>query len=515
MRSGYIVLAMVLMAGAQAEPVKQRPYAVQPRGFARSAASVIQIDSGQISGVVDAGVASFKGIPYAAPPVGDLRWRPPQPVQPWTGIRQANQQGPLCMQRVNTQDNGVGPPPASEDCLYLDVYSPVSRRGAKWPVMFWIHGGGYVNGSGTASLYDGTGLAKQGVVLVSINYRLGRLGFFAHPALSRESPAGPLGNYAFMDQIAALQWVKRNIAAFGGDPANVTIFGESAGGSSVINLMISPAARGLFHRAISQSGVARVDFAYLNHAGAEGRPSAEELGKAFAARLGVTTDDVNALRAIPAQSVIDAGDPEGPMIDGRILTSRADVAFARHSEAPVPFLLGSNALEFPPEPDGHEHFPDIFAFAAARGAPLIAAYGSQEAFDQNIVSDVIFTETARYLARTHSSIAPTFLYRFSVLSQQAPPGLKTAPHASDRQYVFRTLKASPWPTGPQDEQASTLMSAYWVAFAKTGNPNGAGRPQWPPYSPADDRLIDFTNNGPLLETSPRAAALDVLSSGYH
>jgi para-nitrobenzyl esterase len=489
-------------------------------GYARAqrTAAVVQIDSGRITGTVDSGVASFKGIPYAAPPVGALRWRPPQPVPVWAGTREANEPGPLCMQQVNSGDNGTGPPPASEDCLNLDVYAPASGRRAKLAVMFWIHGGGYVNGSGTAPLYDGTELAKQGVVVVSINYRLGRFGFFAHPALTKENPDGPLGNYAFMDQIAALQWVRRNIAAFGGDPGNVTIFGESAGGGSVINLMTSPAARGLFHKAISQSGIARIDFPYLNHPTALGAASAEDRGKAFALKLGVTADDAVALRAIPAQRIIDAGDPdfstEGPTIDGKILTSRADVAFVNHTEPPIPLLLGSNALEFPPSPWSAARFRDMLKFPAPQGARLLAAYGSEGPYDTNIVSDILFTEPARFLSRTHSGIAPVFLYRFSVLSDGAPPALQTAPHASDRQYVFRTLKASAWPTGPTDEKAAALISAYWVSFAKTGDPNGEGRPRWPKYVSSDDQLINFTNGGPVVERTPNAAALDVISSGY-
>ena len=479
--------------------------------------SVVQIDSGRISGATESGVSSYKGIPYAAPPVGNFRWRPPQPVAAWSGTRLADKVGPLCKQKINTADNGVGPPPDSEDCLNLDVYAPAKARRASLPVMFWIHGGGYVNGSGTAALYSGTGLARQGVVVVSINYRLGRFGFFAHPALTKESPDGPLGNYAFMDQIAALQWVKRNIAVFGGDPGNVTIFGESAGGGSVINLMISPAAQGLFHKAISQSGVARVDFPYLNRTNESGTPSAEDQGRWFAMRLGVSTEDVNALRAIPAQAIVAAGDPDfdagGPMIDGRILTARADVAFTRHAEAHIPVLLGSNALEFPP-PYSQERAHKLLRFPAPLGARLLAAYGAEDTFNTNIMSDILFTETARFISRTHSEVAPVFLYRFSVLSEQAPKDLKAAPHASDRQYVFRTLNASPWPTGPMDEKAAALMSAYWVAFAKTGDPNGGGRLTWPAYRSADDQLIDFRNDGPVIEKIPHAAALDAIASGY-
>jgi len=480
-------------------------------------ASVVQIDSGRISGTTQSGVSSYKGIPYAAPPVGNLRWRPPQPVAAWTGTRSTDKVGPLCKQKINTEDNGVGPPPDSEDCLNLDVYAPAKGRRAKLPVMFWIHGGGYVNGSGTANLYNGTELARQGVVVVSINYRLGRFGFFAHPALTKEAPDGPLGNYAFMDQIAALQWVKRNISVFGGDPGNVTIFGESAGGGSVINLMISPAARGLFQKAISQSGIARVDFPYLNRENESGTPSAEDQGRFFAMKMGVTTDDVIALRAIPAQQIIDAGDPDtsvsGPMIDGKILTSRADVAFAAHAQAHIPFLLGSNAWEFPPPHSKHQQ-RELMRFPAVEGARLLAAYGSEEAYDINIVSDILFTEPAHFLARTHSAVAPVFLYRFSVLSEQAPKQIEAAPHASDRQYVFKTLNASPWPTGPMDEKAAALISAYWVAFARTGNPNGGGRLNWPTYNPAADELINFKNDGPVIEKTPGVAALDAIAAGY-
>ncbi len=479
---------------------------------------VVRIDTGQLSGVESRGTVSFKGIPYAAPPVGPLRWRPPQPATNWSGVRIADHVGPVCMQKVDTNDNGVGPPPASEDCLNLDVYAPAATREHKHPVMLWIHGGGFVNGSGTAALYDGTELAKQGIVVVSINYRLGPFGFFAHPALTRENPAGPLGNFAFMDQIAALQWVKRNIAAFGGDPGNVTIFGESAGGAAVITLMVSPAARGLFHRAISQSGVARRRPPYLNHPNAEGTPSAEEAGQNFARQLGVDGNDVAALRAIPAQQIVDAADvhlPDGsgPMIDGRIVPDQPAAMFSRGEQARVPFMLGSNAWEFQPGHDAEDPSTHLKLSAEYR-ARLVAAYGSEDAFRGHVESDVLFTETAWSLARMHARLAPAYLYRFSVLSETAPATVKAAPHASDRQYVFKTLNASPWPTGPMDAKAADVISAYWVAFARTGDPNGAARPSWPKYSPAADELIEFTNSGPVLRKTPDAAILEVIASRY-
>jgi para-nitrobenzyl esterase len=480
--------------------------------------AAVRIDGGQIAGVLSDGVLSFKGVPYAAAPVGSLRWRPPAAVQPWTGVRSATKVGPLCMQKINPRDNGVGPPPASEDCLNLDIYTPADHGAGRLPVMFWIHGGGYVNGSGTAALYDGTNLAKQGVVVVSINYRLGRFGFFAHPALTKENPRGPLGNYGLMDQIAALQWVKRNIAAFGGDPGNVTIFGESAGGGSVNHLLVTPAARGLFHKAIAQSGVARIEMARLSEPHA-GYPSAESLGKDFATKLGVAGDDVAALRAMSADAIIAAGDPDlstagGPMIDGTIVPERIDEAFAAGRQAKVPYLVGSNALEFPPMPGMEERFAQLLTFSPPQRLRVISAYGGEDAFRTNILSDVLFGEPARYLAQQHASIAPVYLYRFSVLSAGAPPELKAAPHASDRQYVFKTLNASPWPTAAMDEQAADVISAYWVAFARTGNPNAYGRPAWPRYGAAKDELLDFTNDGPVIRKTPNAAILDAIGAKY-
>src|SRR6202140_5049435 len=276
---------------------------------------IVKLPEGRLSGIVLGGVTAFRGIPYAAPPVGPLRWRPPRPAARWPGVRAARQVGAICPQA----DNGVGPLPMSEDCLTLNVYAPSLRPPAPLPVMFWIHGGGLVNGSGTAALYDGTELARQGVVVGTIKYRLGRLGFFAHPALSRERPTEPKANFGLMDQIAALQWVQRNIRAFGGDPGNVTIFGESAGGYAVNLLMISPAARGLFHRVICESGLGRGPKVYLNRRGPGGEPAAEEAGAAFTSALGVASNDPAALRALPLARILAAGEPpsgEMVVIDG-------------------------------------------------------------------------------------------------------------------------------------------------------------------------------------------------------
>lgn len=478
-----------------------------------SAPGRVRIDSGELQGVVAGEIVSFKNIPYAAPPVGNLRWRPPQPVTPWPGARQADKVGALCMQAINPTDNGVGPPPASEDCLTLNVFAPAMKSSRPLPVMFWIHGGGFVNGSGTAALYDGTELAKQGVVVVTINYRLGRFGFFAHPALSE-----PQGNFALMDQIAALQWVKRNIGVFGGDPGNVTIFGESAGGAAVNTLMISPPARGLFHKAIAQSGLGRERRMLLDRKSPEGKPSALEEGVKFAEQLGLVNADATALRAVSADAIVKATDPSAyvsPIIDGKLVPEHVDVAFAAGRQAPVPYLAGSNALEFA---FYSESLPGLLGEALRvspeQRARLVAAYGGEENYKTNILSDVLFTEPARELTRLHAKAKhPAYLYRFSVLSAHAPPNIKAAPHAQERQHVFKTLKTSPWPTDANDERASDLMSAYWVAFAKTGNPNGGGRPEWPRASP-DNRVFEFTNDAPTIAQQPHAEALDAIAERY-
>ncbi|HEX4181973.1 MAG TPA: carboxylesterase family protein, partial [Caulobacteraceae bacterium] len=247
----------------------------------------VRTTSGLVVGGAADDVVAFKGIPYAAPPIGALRWRPPQPAAAWSGVRTADTYGPICMQKYDPKDNGVGGPAMSEDCLTLNVWRPFGEAGRLLPVMVWIHGGGFVNGSGTAALYDGSALARQGVVVVTLNYRLGRFGFFATPSLTREAGGEPVGNYGLLDQIAALRWVRNNIKGFGGDPDQVTIFGESAGGMSVNQLMVSPAARGLFKQAITESGVGREFSVRLHEGNPMGVLSAEAAGAAFAKSLEV------------------------------------------------------------------------------------------------------------------------------------------------------------------------------------------------------------------------------------
>lgn len=471
---------------------------------AAPAAEQVRIDTGRLTGMRADGVSSFRGVPYAAPPLGSLRWRPPQPAAAWSGVRPADRNGEICMQKLS-KDNGVGEGQGSEDCLTLNVFTPRAARGARLPVMVWIHGGGLVNGSGTAALYDGTRLAKQGVVVVSINYRLGRFGFFAHPALTIEPGHGELANYGLMDQIAALKWVQTNIGAFGGDPANVTIFGESAGGVSVNRLMLIPEARGLFSKAIVESGVGRETGQTLSEA--------ELSGARFVAGLSVVGQDVAALRALPAEEIVAAGDldmakGDAPIIDGTLVTQGVLDGFRQGREASVPYMVGSNSLEIPAAYAGA--FRGLDRLTPEQRSAAQAVYGGRDALKERIITDLVFGEPARALAKAHAKTgAPTWLYRFSVVSSGAPKALKGAVHASDRQYVFQTLAASPWPTDDRDAFLAKTISAYWVAFARTGDPNGKGRPVWPRYD-AGDRLMNFTNDGPIAEPTPDAAALDFL-----
>jgi para-nitrobenzyl esterase len=261
---------------------------------ALAASDEVKIETGRLKGVARDGVVGFKGIPFAAAPVGDLRWRAPTPAKAWTGVRPAAEYGADCAQKPFPGDAApLGVTPA-EDCLYANVWVPEGSAGKKLPVMVWFYGGGFVNGGSSPAVYDGSQFAKRGVVFVSFNYRLGRFGFFAHPALTKENPKGPLGNYAFLDQIAALEWVKRNIKAFGGDAGNVTIFGESAGGGSVLTMMTSPMAKGLFHKAIIESGGGRTMLMgprYLDRASPAGTPSGESVGMKFAKSVGIEGED--------------------------------------------------------------------------------------------------------------------------------------------------------------------------------------------------------------------------------
>jgi para-nitrobenzyl esterase len=457
------------------------------RAHAADAASA-RVDSGIVQGSVDNGVVSFKGIPFAAAPVGPLRWRPPQRVKHWAGVRSAVSYGPDCMQVPFPGDAaplGVTP---EEDCLYLNVWRPAHATSSKLPVMVWLYGGGFVNGGSSPPEYDGSAFARDGIVLVSFNYRLGNFGFFAHPALTAEQPRGPLGNYAFMDQIAALKWVRRNIAAFGGNPANVTIFGESAGGMSVHVLLTSPLARGLYQKAIIESGGGRPGLFGLRPV--SGTPdSAESVGLALARRFGIEGTGPEALmqlRAIPASLLVsglnmatmsrDRTYVGGPILDGKLYLGAPTQLYAAGKGARVPVMIGGNSMDI--GPDG---------------------------------GDAMMLEPARAIARILSARGQqVYEYRFSYVAESLRKKLPGALHATEIPYVFDTVAARYGKdTTAADEAAARAMHQYWVAFARRGKPEVAGEPAWPAYHSASDRLMNFTDHGPVAEADPRKARLDV------
>lgn len=477
------------------------------------------VEQGVLVGREADGVRAFKGVPYAQPPVGDLRWRAPRRAEPWAGERDAGQVGALCIQPPANGDNGVGPLPMSEDCLTLNVWAPADREGPL-PVMVWIHGGGLNNGSGTAALYDGTNLSKRGVVVVTLNYRLGRLGFFDHPALAAErAPGEPAANYGLMDVILALRWVRDNAAAFGGEAGNVTIFGESAGGALVTRLMISEPARGLFHRAVVQSGLGRDEGTPLDRPRRDGGPSMQARGEAFAETLGAST--AAQLRAIPAEAFLRPA-PNfygGDLLvrDGDLVADDVEAAFAAGRGAPVPLIIGTNSAEFwwmkPSDLSPYGALDD--AMTDGERAAFLEAYGGQGGYDQFVLSDLVFNEPARHLARLHARNGhPTYLYRFDVVSAAMPEPHAGATHASERQYVFDNLTASPWPTAEMDQRQADAMAGYWTTFAAKGDPNAPGRPVWPDFRQEPGRLLEFTNDGPVAKPVPFADRLDLIEAYY-
>lgn len=485
---------------------------------AKETVPTVTIDSGALAGVTVGDMAVFKGIPFAQPPVGPLRWRPPVPVTPWQGVRDASAFGPMCMQPA--PDDGSPPSqPMSEDCLTLNIFAPAGAKGRGLPVMVWIFGGAFVRGSGSAPTFDGASFARDGVILVTLNHRVGRLGFFAHPALSKESADGLLGNYALMDLIAALQWVRRNIGAFGGDAGNVTLFGQSSGGALTNMLMTSPLSKGLFQKAISQSGLARSDLPYLDKASAT-LPSAESFGKAFAIQLGVPDDDVTALRAIPADKIVMPPDPritEGTsaVIDGKVIVDQIDAVFARGDQMHIPYIAGSTSQEAPPFFKVSPKSAERPWWTAAQTAAIVRGYGSKAMRDAHIVGDVTFGEPAHFAVAAQAPFARTWFYRFSLMPTFVPPKTTGAPHGADVPYVFQTLSTSRWEVNrPIDIRVSALMHDYWIAFAKTGNPNGEGRPPWPHYERTADILLNFTDRGAVIQKTPDAAALDAIGKGY-
>jgi para-nitrobenzyl esterase len=483
--------------------------------------ALVKTESGVIQGAVAKAVISWKGIPYAAPPVGKMRWRVPQPAKPWTGVRPATQLGPACMQADNVAK--------SEDCLTLNIWRPASAA-SKAPVMVWFHGGAMVHGS--ASLYPGGALSAQGVAVVTVNFRLGRLGYFAHPALAAESPGDPRGNYGYLDQRAALQWVQRNIAAFGGDPQQVTIFGESAGGGSVLVHLVSPMSRGLFQRAILESPGAPTARAHVIPS--SDLTQAEKIAVDWAHSVGVTAEGAAALkqlRALPATALVEGASapqtlaalsagttPVGvamSIIDGRFLPESPDAALAAGHLAMVPVIVGANDRELAlGVAKTKDDVFTVFGPNAVQARGLYDPLGDQtlDELKQQVFADKTLVEPARHFANQAARAGlPVWLYRFAYVSQSQRGQLMGTQHGFEIPFVLNVPSAlvGADKVTPTDKIMAAVASAYWAQFGKTGDPNGAGRPTWPRYDPSVDRLIHFTNSGVIVGTDPLKARLDL------
>jgi len=489
----------------------------------------VRVEQGQLSGAAakSPGMKVYRGIPYAAPPVGDLRWKAPQPAAAWKGVRQATEFGNGCIQIPPTAFpaiyKGTAPSSQSEDCLYLNIWTPANSTSDKLPVMFWIHGGGFTVG-GTA-IYDGENLARKGVVLVTINYRLGVLGFFALPELTAESPHHASGNYGLMDMIAALQWVRKNIAAFGGNPKNVTIFGESAGSWAVNLLTASPLAKGLFARAIGESGACFVDrtFSPLTT-----RADAEQAVEKLASGMGVTQEVLKTLRAKPAAEVLKATANSyalaSAIVDGWVLPQDVETIYTQGKQNDVPTMVGNNANEMttfmPPVKSATLFVAGVkqrFGDMAAQFLKAYPADSDAQAVESAYASsrDEALGWNMRYWARlqTKTGHRPAYRYIFS----HHPPGPEGerlgAFHALELEYVFGNFTFFSFPWDDMDRKLSETIISYWTNFAKTGDPNGAGLPQWPAYNSAQDNVLDL-GDPVSVRTHVNQAGLDFFDA-YH
>lgn len=502
------LLAMAVSAGA---------------ALGQTAGPMVAVTGGQVQGMIKDGGAVFKGLPFAAPPVGDLRWKEPQAVKAWSGVKPAGQYGSACAQAVAGW-NKTATDNMSEDCLYLNVWNSEWPAKTRKPVMLWIHGGANSGGSavGAGSIeppFDGASLARKGVVVVTINYRLGVFGFVGHPELTAESPHKASGGYGVLDQVAALKWVRENIAKFGGDPANVTVFGQSAGAQDTTILVASPLTRGLMHKAIVESGSPMIGDRKLLTP-----PQTAQLGVILATALKApATDQVKYLRSLPTEAVlaslpefrkgmVDAKLNMDVAMDGYAVPEFSPSVYAAGRQARIPMIIGNNGRDSPgarpansPEEAAaavkakvaqiYAAYPDLAARATAGYArpPAYPSYGPIEVV-ANV--DYSFRCTGAAVARWQSAVAPTFQYEFNAGNAKHPPT-----HSAELDFVFGYLRDQS--EEPVLAKLSEQMQTYWTNFAKTGDPNGAGLPRWPRYDAARRDFIDFTNTGPQIKNDLR------------
>lgn len=488
--------------------------------------TTIQTSSGPVRGTAT-DIVTFKGIPYAAPPLGERRWRLPVAPEPWTEVRDATRFGPQCPQPQNFRPRARGetapaaPVASSEDCLTLNVWTPTKSAGERLPVMVWIHGGGFTIGSGSSSRASAEALARHGVVVVTFNYRLGPLGFLAHPALSRESERQISGNYGLLDQLAVLRWVQTNIAGFGGNPANVTVFGQSAGASSGAGvLMVSPLAQGLFHRIIAQSAGTTGTFGPKPRLRASyyGLASAEAAGESMAA-------DIAQLRAMSAEEVLakltifptfSTGWHYSPVIDGYVLPDDPGVLLGTSRQAQVPLLIGHNADEAffyrsgaPTTISGYREFvgklfPAQLADAVLKRYPAETDAQATEAV-LHMFSDYRFVTPTVLTARAASKVTGVYMYRFSRVSPLNQSTWRGAAHGTEIPYVFDHVAGDGSQYEAVDQTLSNAMLGAWVQFAKTGNPNGASLPKWPAYAAPKYEVLEYGNEIAVGSNADNAA----------
>jgi len=490
------------------------------------AIDIVRIQSGLISGIKSqhSGVISFKGIPYAAPPVGDMRWKAPTPPASWKGIRKCDAFGPSPIQPKPVPFMMLGKEflipeqPMSEDCLYLNIWTAAVSAKERRPVFVWIYGGGFTTGGAAVPVYDGEALAKKGVVFVSFNYRLGILGFYAHPELTTESSHLASGNYGLLDQIAVLQWIQKNISAFGGDPGNVTIAGQSAGSISVNCLMASPLAKGLFHRAIGESGTMVLPNPFIKM---NTLATAEQSGLKWAASK--NKSNIADLRKISADDLAKNGMAMGlygPIADGYVLTAPIPDIYAQMKQNHTPFLTGWNADEgivlmyknkenFLKEMQQFGKDSAIFLKYYPASSDQEAA-ASQMALSRDKMMGVSGYKWAELESRASNS--GTYVYNFTHKPPTAGNGPKFgAYHGAEIGYALDNLKIIDRPWQSVDDSLAMILSSYWVNFAKTGNPNGEGLPHWPKYDGGKNMVMIF-NEQPQAQRLPNKEALDLLYS---